>query len=480
MTLAGSEVTTYMPTKTATLFHNDTSSFVRLILGPVGGGKTTICVWEMLLVSLRQEPDAVGVRKTRWVVIRNTFPELKSTTIKTWEHWFGGMCTTVYDTPIRSTIRQTLPDKTTLEMEVLFIALDDEQSLKKLRSLEVTGGYISEASEVPEAVVEMLAGRVGRYPAKDKHTGYGATWSGIIMESNPPAMRSWMYRRFEIDRPKDHRLFRQPAPLIYNPTTEEYDPNPDAENIDNLVGGYDYYYRQLRSAKPDYVKVFILGEYGLSYAGKPVFPTFSSTVHVAQQRLEPYRGSSIIVGMDFGLNPGAAFTQLTPMGQLIVLDELAPQDETLEDFVSRHVLPKLATRFKGYSVEIVGDPAGSQRNALAKLNTFQTLRSMGLASRPALTNDPIMRIGAVNYFLNRTGGLVVDPACVTIIEGFAGGYRFEKLRKGDFNTEYKEKPEKNKYSHIHDALQYAALHFYRGHQIGTKPRAPERKKFVYA
>jgi hypothetical protein len=44
-------------------------------------------------------------------------------------------------------------------------------------------------------------------------------------------------------------------------------------------------------------------------------------------------------------------------------------------------------------------------------------------------------------------------------EGFLGGYHFRKFRSTDkaASTKYAESPDKNEYSHIHDALQYGCL-----------------------
>ena len=60
-------------------------------------------------------------------------------------------------------------------------------------------------------------------------------------------------------------------------------------------------------------------------------------------------------------------------------------------------------------------------------------------------------------------GLVLDPACVQLIKGFQGGYHYRRMSvSGD---RYEDRPFKNKFSHIHDALQYALLGAGEGRQI---------------
>ena len=63
-------------------------TFFRGIRGPVGSGKSVACCIEIIKRAINQKPSDDGIRKTRWAVIRNTNPQLKTTTIKTWLDWF--------------------------------------------------------------------------------------------------------------------------------------------------------------------------------------------------------------------------------------------------------------------------------------------------------------------------------------------------------------------------------------------------------
>jgi hypothetical protein len=272
------------------------------------------------------------------------------------------------------------------------------------------------------------------------------------MESNPPSARHWLYRVFEVDRPTTHRIFKQPPAVLYDASANdgagEYSPNPEAENIDNLPGGYDYYMRALESSTRDFISVYYMGEYGMSFSGKPVYSQFSQSVHVAKTKLSVIPSQPVIVGMDFGLQSACVFTQLSMTGALIVLDEISPQDCTLEEFITAHVLPKRAARFPSSSLMFVGDPAGNQRSSLNIKTAFDIVKSFGIAARPAHTNDVLPRVQSIAHFLNRRGGMFIDPSCVNLIEALSGGYRYAKRRTGDVKTEYQDKPEKNDASHI--------------------------------
>ena len=64
-------------------------SFVRGLMGPVGSGKSYACASEIMLKAVRQKPSPKdGIRYSRFAVVRNSYPMLKTTTIKTWLELF--------------------------------------------------------------------------------------------------------------------------------------------------------------------------------------------------------------------------------------------------------------------------------------------------------------------------------------------------------------------------------------------------------
>ena len=65
------------------------NKFVRGLMGPVGSGKSYACAAEVMMRAVRQKPSPQdGIRYTRFVIVRNSYPELKTTTIKTWQELF--------------------------------------------------------------------------------------------------------------------------------------------------------------------------------------------------------------------------------------------------------------------------------------------------------------------------------------------------------------------------------------------------------
>ncbi len=61
------------------------NSFVQGLMGPVGSGKSYACAAKIMLKAVQQKPSPVdGIKYSRWAIVRNSYPMLKTTTIKTW------------------------------------------------------------------------------------------------------------------------------------------------------------------------------------------------------------------------------------------------------------------------------------------------------------------------------------------------------------------------------------------------------------
>ena len=100
-------------------FHQS-QAFVRVLVGPIGSGKTTAAIVELAIRAAQQKPAPDGVRRTRFALIRNTAPELTSTTIKSFRAWFpDGVGKWNMESPITFSMRRG-----DVEAEFLFLALD--------------------------------------------------------------------------------------------------------------------------------------------------------------------------------------------------------------------------------------------------------------------------------------------------------------------------------------------------------------------
>jgi hypothetical protein len=389
-----------------------------------------------------------------------TYPELKSTLIKTWQEWLpDNICPIRWDVPITGAIKiGDMGDGTGLDFEIVFLAIDKPQDVKKLLSIEFTGAWLNEAKELDKSVLDMATGRVGRYPAKKTMPPGTKPWSGVIMDTNPMDEDHWYYKLAEEERPIGYRFFRQPGAVLYK--DGKYYPNPGAENIKNHNEGFEYYLRQLPGKQHEWIKVYLMGEYGCVVDGKPVYPEYSDTIHCASEvDIRPVQGVPLVLGWDFGLTACCIIGQLTSRGRLLVIDEITSDGMGIRQFANDVVVPYLSANYSGFDIRSVGDPAGVQRGQNNEATCLQELAEAGIPTDPAWTNDPTARREAVAGFLNKMSdgqpSFQLSPKCRMLRKGFLGGYHYRRIQTS--GGKFTDKPDKNEYSHPHDALQYLAL-----------------------
>lgn len=449
------------------------SAFVRGILGPVGSGKSVACCMEIVRRAFQQAPGPDGIRRTRWVVVRNSYPELKSTTIATWTEWFKPEVfgKVKFDAPISHKVQ--LADD--CELEVLFLAMDMPDDAKKLLSLEVTGAWLNEARELPKAILDAATARVGRYPGA---MAGGCTWRGVIMDTNPPDDDHWWYELAEEIRPDNMEFFRQPSGL-----------DPEAENLDFLMQtpatlklpfgdpqrraqGRQYYLDLIPGKTKDWVKVYVEAQYGSVTDGRPVYPEFNDSIHVSAVPLQPYRGLPLLLGWDFGLTPACVVTQLSSKGQLRGLHEFTSENMGITQFANNVVKPFLAVHYPDMKVLSFIDPAGAQRAQTDERTCRDVLKEAGLHPNLAPTNSFTARREAVSGFLSRLidgqPGFLLSPECKTLRKGMNGEYRFKRVQVSG-EDRFRDAPDKNRVSHVCEALQYVSLHVAGARKSGKKP-----------
>lgn len=445
-------------------------AFVRGIRGPIGSGKSTTCCFEIMRRAFEQPPSPRdGVARTRWVIVRNTYPELRTTTMRTWHAIMP---------PERGTWKEQGPPSHLLrfghemghgvEIEVIFLALDSPKDIAHVLSLELTGAWINEAREVPKAILDALTGRVGRFPAM---IDGGPAWAGVMMDTNSPDSDHWWYILAEHDASTEagaqllasvadaEAELRARGILGASQPLFEFFAQPsgraaEAENVPNLRPGY--YQFALAGKSADWIKVYVDGEYGYVSEGRPVHPEYSDSLHCRPCAYTT--GLDLMVGLDFGLTPAAAFTQMSARGQWRVLHELVATSMGVSRFAQ--VLARdIQQHYPGAKVKLWGDPAGNERDSEER-TVFDILAAEGLIAWPAPSQDPSLRRDALKRPLMRLidgePGIIIDPSCTMIRKGLASKFQYRRIAiRGD--ARYEDKPLKNEYSHPCEALEYVLL-----------------------
>lgn len=435
------------------------------IMGPLGSGKTFGSIQRILKQLTEQEPNDQGVRPSRWVVVRNTYPDLMGTTIKDFreiftEPHFGHMKMGGLEPPTFHA-RFSLPDKTRVEAEIVFMALDRPQHENKLRGVQATGGWFNEAKELPKQIIDMLDARIGRFPTIVAGN-VRCTWHGVLGDTNAPDEDHWFAQSMKENLP-GYAFFRQPGGVVKTGEVDfrgspVFKPNPDAENIANLP--QNYYENLVVNKKPDWISVNVANEFGFYVDGKPVHPGYVDSIHCPG--IIPYNPKHLtVIGIDFGRTPAAAIIQIDPhFGRKNIIDEFATTNMSAALFAPE-LKRYLAETYPNLQLGgIWGDPSGDSGGQNNEETPFTVMRAAGLPAQPCETNATLARRAAISRPLveNCMDGrprLMVSAKAKMIRKGLMGGFCYKRLQVS--NERYGEIPDKNLYSHPVEAAEYGLM-----------------------
>jgi hypothetical protein len=437
----------------------DSRKFLKLISGPVGGGKSTVALMDLLQRAFTQAPFQ-NVRRTKFGLMRNTSQQLMSTVKPLIDQWLvtltGGTLGEWRLTEKTFVIRCKLPDQTIVHSELILLAADTPDDVRRLLSLELSAAWCEEAREIDPEVFNGLQGRVNRFPAR---VAGGVTYPGVICSTNPPPLLGF-WHKFMTEPEANKDIFIQPPALL-----DDGSLNPEAENLEFLAP--DYYENLISGKTEEWINVYLKGQYGQGDSGRPVYKaSFKKSFHVAEKELRPVMASvnPLVIGMDNGLTAAAAIGQQDMRGRVLVLGEaFVPEGVTMgvETFLDKILIPKLRAEFPGFlgaKILFVLDPACFQRSQVDEKTIAMAVQQRGYMVVKASTNDPERRVQAVEELLGRqidgAAGFLIDPRCTHIINAHEWGFRYKKVTNGIPTTTI----EKNHYSHIGDATQYLALH----------------------
>ena len=194
-----------------------------------------------------------------------------------------------------------------------------------------------------------------------------------------------------------------------------------------------------------------------TYGGQPVYgKEFSHDLHIFKERVEPDPDYPMLIrGWDFAGNHSVAVLQYVK-GQVRVLDEFANLGYNTRR-IARDIIDECKLRYgDGFRYTEVIDPSGMWEGKTSTgMACSDIMDELNLTLMPGI-QDPSRRIDAVmKYLVTLVDGetaLRLNPSCSVLIGGFKGGYAYPEK---ETQNKKRNRPVKNEYSHIHDALQYA-------------------------
>lgn len=447
----------FIPSPTGELFIRD-RSFGKVIMGPVGGGKSTLCLMDLITRAYSQDPFN-GLRRTKFAIVRNTAAQLLSTVKPLIDEWLVSMPLQQHGRALgqwRITektfeIRGPGPldddgEPTQVHTELVLLAADTPDDVRRLLSLQLSAAWVEEAREIDPEILKGLLGRVDRFPSK---VAGGVTYPGVIASTNAPAMDTYWQGLIE-EPPENFAVFIQPSAVL-----DDGSINPEAENLEYL--SEDYYPNLMAANTKEWVEVYLRNKFGPGNAGQPVYrASFKRSFHTAASPLAaiPSQGSPIIVGCDNGLQAAAVIMQQDARSRVNVLSSCyVDKDITMgfEKFLDTLLIPHLSNKYPRAARSnflFVMDPACFQRSQLNEATLAQAVTARGYPAVRASTNDPEKRVAAVEGLLTRAidgqAGMLIDPSNAHLLKALEWGYRYKKSADGSVTLTF----DKNHFSHI--------------------------------
>lgn len=505
----------FQASPTAWSFRQD-RGFASFIIGPVGSGKSVPLLQRIKQHGKEQMASPDGIRRSRFAVVRNTMPELRSTTAVTYQQIYPADAygDIIWRSP--ATHHMRFQD---CEVEVNLLALDKPKDVKKLLSLELSGAAINEMREVPRSIVTRLTERVGRYGLNERPS----SWRGLWGDSNPPDTDHWLYEWHHQSTPAGYKFYTQPPGVIevepYKDGAVIIDENfpelegtklksavvrtwwkgevrkvecpieiiqaagrywivnPWMENLPalskvsadaNPLGANSYYGQSLAGKTLEEIQSYLQGVYTFVLEGRRVVPQYNAQVH-GVDHIPVLEDTPINVGMDIGggtLQPSALIFQKHPRGIYLAHREVVCFDMGVKRF-GELLAETLTTHFgkhveRGLVQEMWGDPAGVKRDEIFETASFDYLRAThGFKMFPAPSQDPKMRIAALagpcERLVDGKPGLMVNKQnCPMLHKGLMGAWHYKRLAVSG-EERYRDTPNKNEASHICDGAGYGLL-----------------------
>jgi len=428
-------------------------AFHRAIKGPIGSGKSVGCCMEIIKRAAQVPAWDRGVRRSKWLVTRNTRDQLMKTTLETWMRWARDLG---HWRESKSTFEMRIGD---ISCDVIFLPLDKPEDVGRVLSLELTGAWVNEAREVPVPLLADIKGRLRRFPNPSEVPG---TWYGMINDTNPPEEDSPYFKLME-HLPQEEgnpnsvivcESFHQPSGL-----------SAEAENTEHLHP--DYYADLAKGQTKAWVDTYIHGLYSPSQAGKPVYANvFRRDRHISPTPLTIDPTLPVVIGFDTGLCPALRFAQMTMEGRVRVLREIAAFDMGMKRCIQTYVRPMVKNCFPDNPLIFIGDPAAVRRSDSDEGSALKDLKTAfeadGAMVKTASTNDPGVRIQATEQMLCQYPDgdplMLIDPSCRRYISGLQSMYRYPKISStGGFSDSPQKTGEPGTYGHLVEAGQYADM-----------------------
>ena len=464
--LEGHRVMDYKPTKSAWKLHKLIESGVNRVLwrGAMGCGKTYCTMKQIISLAYNAPVNMYGVRESITVICRNTYRELQSTSIVSFkEAWPSEFPLHFRESKADGvSVFRRKDDGTIVNAKFLFWAFDKPGDYSKLKSFNCTTMYLQEGCEMDPEVWNFGLLRVGRFPstknfADQENTGIREV---MIVETNSFDYDHWLYDLFYSET-------AQKDPNIGVVDGGDQSDPAQAENLDRLKGGIDYYLKKRNSMPKEFWNVNVKNEFGTYRDAKLVFSAYNQAYNIVDDEIRPEDGP-IFAGLDNSLNAALVIIQQIGTQRYKVIHSDQAKDEGMATSLgtmfsrARDLFPpsvwdwKVGGRDPIFSKKEEGSGARMEEYCQAAEIKHGVCRT---ESAVCGNNRLAYRINAVNERLAtrcaHTGKplLVIHRSCKHMIRAMTN-FVYERVKSDHGNVRYSDKPVNNHYKDPCDALGY--------------------------
>ena len=425
--------------------------------GAAGGGKSYLgCVW--LASSCIRFPGIL------MAVARLTLKSLRETTWATLLRLLGswGLKEDVHYHINNQYGYLEFWNKSVIQMVELAPSLKDPD-YNSLGSLEITGAFIDELSEIPEKAAEVLASRI-RFKVAETFV------VGKICASTNPCL-GWVRSTYVID--DDLEPVKLQKGYRYHPFTVFSNPDEKFRQI---------YINRLRKIRDKATRERLL-------YGNWVYPSENSmaaywnfdgeknlAMNVKEKHFDPLR--PVILSLDFNVNPymSCLCTQIDYDNKCVYVfpEYVGYSKDKLNNTpaFSRHLVNAMRTIRACANVILTGDPAGRARSTQTEdgVNNFTILsdefkRNGFRVSTKLFDKQPsqVTRLEFVNELLNGYEGwqILIDVRCRRLTEDLTYQKKNPDGTKEKKKVQMEGGEKAEKYGHLSDCLDYVLTYFLR-------------------
>ena len=415
-----------------------------------------------------------------------------------------------------------------LHMDIECHGFNNAKAENRLRSRSFVGVIMPEVQAVPWSIVEVARQRSGRWRPSSVRMrrmidGKLYTLSGtqqlkmVFADANIPARPHKMYdvlydKVHKADSP--YLILTVPCPIrpvpvadvtkavrekypltrfekkqvVWIPKPEHYymQKHFETDVIDEVTGepvvidgvtqtvpysGYSYWYNELQQSD-SIVRRHVLGVPDTVGGESAVYKSFDKNESILSREISAT--GDIFCGQDQGLYAGWVFMQVMSDDTVHIFKEFAFDHEDgliTKDQIIDYIKPYIEEVLIFNRVVFVPDPAASN-NTSSGLGAVALLRQAGMEVQlcKVPNQDTTGRIECLGDFISQNR-VTVEPTCVRVVGGLLGGYQYKSTASGIVS----DKVDKNKFSHIIEAAQYAFVNIHKMLDKRTKRRNKARK-----